>query len=411
MLELKIRFESSWSNSFYSEPGGKPLFTSGSRLSGSMKPNGGLKPVTFDRESALKSGSRLAYLQALQAANPELLYRVPVSFDRAVQGILARLVGEVRRLSDVEDSHLALRAFQAGDCDVHIEHEYSQTTKLATYEINDIQTGGAGLITNAALYSNSEVSRRLFGHLGQSLMDLEFSIEDVLKPGVLPGGLMWFPESPAALIDRINVLDQEQSDVIKKAKKAAGKGGTYASPYFGVLSVLARAMPRDAEVTIAKQTELHVQGKAVGLSIESGALDGWSIAGATIVARIKMLTAEELGAYIAAGALTKFGGLAGMAMSGGVGNITPKDLYYFASGAWAESGRMPYGIDVPVMQANGRSQFVPSGVLKKTGMITFKIVDSPELEHELHTAIESASVGPFHFGKKGVAYVQSLERY
>ncbi len=30
MLELKIRFESSWTNSFYEEPGGAPLFTSGS---------------------------------------------------------------------------------------------------------------------------------------------------------------------------------------------------------------------------------------------------------------------------------------------------------------------------------------------------------------------------------------------
>jgi hypothetical protein len=47
--------------------------------------------------------------------------------------------------------------------------------------------------------------------------------------------------------------------------------------------------------------------------------------------------------------------------------------------------------------------------LKKTGTITFTMNDMPELEHELHTAIEAASVGPFHFGKKGVAYVQSLE--
>jgi hypothetical protein len=376
-----------------------------------MKPKGGLKPVTFNRETALRSGSRLAYLQALQDANPELLYRVPVSFDRAVQGVLARLVGEVRRLSDVEESHLAFRAFQAGGFDVQIEHEHSQTTKLATYEINDIQTGGAGLIANDALYSRSELARNLFGHLGQSLVDLEFSLADVLEPGALPAGMGWCPGSPAELIDRLNALNEEQSEVIKKAKKAAGKGGVYVSPYFNALSALARAMPRDAEATITKQMEIHGQGKAVGLSIETGALDAWSIAGATIVARIKRLSGEELAAYIAVGALTKFGGLAGMAMSGGIGNITPKDLFHFASGARAESGRMPYGVDVPVMQANDRAQFVPSGVLKKTGMITFSISDDPDLEQELHAAIEAASVGPFHFGKKGLAYVQSLERY
>ena len=410
MLELKIRFESSWSNSFYSAPGGEPLFTSGSGLSASLRPKGGLKPVSFDRESALKSGSRLAYLQALQGANPELLYRVPVSFDRAVQGVLARLVGEVRRLSDVEDSHLALRAFQAGHCDVNIEHEHSQTIKLATYEINDIQTQGAGLITNDVLYTKSEISRSLFGHLGQSLTDMEFSIDDVLKQGALPSGMNWCPASPAALIDRINTLDEEQGAAIKQAKKVAGKG-PYVSPYYSVLSALGRAMHSDADATIGKQTELHRQGKAVGLSIETGALDGWSIAGATVVARIKHMTTEDLATSIAAGALTKAGGLAGMAMSGGVGNITPKDLFSFASGVKSESGRMPYGVEVPVMQANGRAQFVPSGVLKKTGTIIFTIGDQPQLERELQTAIEAASVGPFHFGKKGVAYVQSLECY
>jgi hypothetical protein len=410
MLELKIRFESSWTNSFYVEPGGAPLFTSGSGLSASLRPRGGLKAVDFDREAAKRSGSRLAFLQALQAANPELLYRVPVNFDRAVQGVLARLVGEVRRLSDVEASHLSFRAFQAGKCDVHIEHEHSQTTKLATYEINDIQTGGAGLITNDALYSVSEISRYLFGHLGQSLTDIEFSIDEILLPGPFSPALNWYPGSPAALIDSINALDEEQGEVIKQARKAAGKG-LYVTPYERVFSALALLMPGDANVTMAKQEELHKQGKAVGLSIESGALDGWSIAGATVVARIKLLSNEERAAFIAAGALTKLGGLSGMAMSGGVGNITPKDLFYFASGARAESGRMPYGVDVPVMHPSGRTQFVPSGVLKKTGTITFKISDAPELEHELHTAIEAASVGPFHFGKKGIAYVQSLDRY
>lgn len=411
MLELKIRFESSWTNSFYTEPGGIPLFTSGSGLAGSLRPKGGLSLVNFDRQVASKSGSRIAYLQELQAANPELLYRVPVSFDRAVQGVLARLVGEVRRLSDVESNHLAFRAFQAGECDIDIEHEHSQTTKLATYEVNDIQTGGAGLITNDVLYSQTEMSRHLFGHLSQSLVDLDFSIGDVLQVGPLPTGMHWRPESPAALIDRINALDEEQSEVIKKAKKAAGKGGTYASPFSGVLTALAKALPTDVEATLLKQAELHKLGKSDGLSIEAGGLDRWSIAGATVVARIKQLSKDELTAFISAGALTKDGNLKGMAMSGWVGNITPKDMFSFASGVTAESGRMPYGIEVPVMQANGRAQFVPSGVIKKTGTITFTIDDKPDLEKELHTAIEAASVGPFHFGKKGIAYVQSLERY
>ena len=408
MLELKIRFESSWTNSFYEEPGGAPLFTSGSDLSGSAKQK--LNPVAFDREAALRSGSRLAFLQALQAANPGLLYRVPVSFDRALQGVLARLVGEVRRLSDVEPSHLALRAFTAGQCHVDIEHEYSQTTKLATYEINKIQTQGAGLINNELLYADSEVALNLFGHLGQSLQDIEFAIDDILKTGPRPAVYTWFPPSPAALIDRINALDEEQAALIKVAKKAAGKG-VYTSPFAALFKALAATLADEAPVTLAKQQELHKQGKPAGLSIEAGALDGWSIAGATIVARIKLYTDTQKTALISAGALTRSGGLAGIAMSGAIGNVTPKDLFSFASGVNAVSNRMPYTVDVPVPDATGRSQPVPTGVLKKTGTITYTLNDSPALEQELHNAIEAASVGPFHFGKKGIAYVQSLEIY
>ena len=408
MLELKIRFESSWTNSFYEEPGGAPLFTSGSDLSGSAKQK--LNPVAFDRDGAQRSGSRLAFLQALQAANPELLYRVPVSFDRAVQGVLARLVGEVRRLSDVEQSHLALRAFAAGEFEVNIEHEHSQTTTLSTYKDNAIQTQGAGLISNEVLYSDNAVSRYLFGHLGQSLEALQFSIHDLLTPGTALAGLGWFPSSPSALIDRLAALFSEQAKEIKDAKSLAGKG-PYRSPYQAVFLALSSALPSQATATLEIQNEFARQGKQASLSVESGAFDGWWIGSAIIIARIKMLTDDERAAFIKAGALTERGNLSGINSTGTVGFVTEKGVYTFASGASAVSSRMPYAIDIPVQDSTGRTLKVPSGVLKKTGTITYTLKDSPELEQELHSAIESASVGPFHFGKKGIAYVQSLELY
>jgi len=408
MLELRIRFESSWTNSFYDEPGGAPLFTSGSDLTGSLKKK--LNPVDFDRIGARSSQSRLPFLQALQAANPELLYRVPVSFDRTVQGVLARLVGEVRRLSDVEQTHLALRAFAAGECAFDIEHEHSQTTTLSTYKDNAIQTQGAGLINNEVLYSDNAVSRYLFGHLGQSLWDLQLSIFDLLKPGSDLNGHGWFPSSPSALIDRLTALFPEQTKAIKDAKGPPGKG-PYRSPYRAVFLALSCVLPDQAMAALEMQKEFARQGKKASFSIEAGALDGWWIGSAIIIARIKMLTDDERAAFIKAGALTERGNLSGINSTGTVGFVTEKGVYTFASGASAVSSRMPYGINIPVQDATGFTHQVPSGVLKKTGTITFTLKDSPALEQELQTAIEAASVGPFHFGKKGIAYVQSLELY
>lgn len=409
MLQLQIRFESSWTNSFYDGPGGEPLFTSGSQLMGSVK---GLTTVDMDRVTTIESKSRVAFLQKLQKANPGLLYKVPESFDRTVQGVLARLVGEVRRLSAVEGNHLALRAFGSGTYSLNIEHEHSQTTKLATYEVNDIQTGGAGLIKNEVLYSKSKESAYLFGHLGLSLDDIQFKLSDLLSTSeALPSiGDIWTPSSPSELIEKIRKLDDEQGEVIKAAHKAAGKG-SYHSPYSLAFEELTKAFPQDANAALAKQSLLASQGKKAALSINEGALEGWSIAGAVIAARIKLLDDAALKQFIQAGALTKNGGLAGLAMSGAVGNITPKDVFNFATGVRAESNRMPYAVEIPIEQPDGRKQFVPSGILKKTGTLVFEIDQHPELEKELDDAIKAASVGPFHFGKKGIAYVAHLKRY
>lgn len=409
MFQLQIRFESSWTNSFYEKPGGEPLFTSGSQLMGSVK---GLTTVDMGRATTIETRSRVAFLQKLQKANPESLYRVPASFNRTVQGVLARLVGEVRRLSDVETDHLALRAFDSGKYSLNIEHEHSQTTKLATYEVNDIQTGGAGLINNEVLYSSSKESAYLFGHLGMSLDDIQFAVSDLLKqnPPHTAASARWTPTSPANLIEKIRALDEGQSEVIKAARTAAGKG-VYRSPFNVVFAALAQVFPLDATATLAKQNLLASQGRKASLSIDDGALEGWSIAGAVIAARIKLLNDAELKQFVQAGALTKNGGLAGLAMSGGVGNITPKDVFNFATGVRAESSRMPYAVEVPIQMPDGRKQFVPSGVLKKTGTVVFEIDNHPALEKELHEAIEAASVGPFHFGKKGIAYVEHLKCY
>ena len=404
MLKLHIRFESSWTNSFFKvgEDGSRdePLFTSGSQLSASAK---GIEPADLDLPKLAASNSRLAYLQALQTLNPGLLYRVPESFHRTVQGILARLTGEVRRLKDIEDDHLALRAFAAGTYEVNIEHEHSQLVKLDTYCVNDIQSGGAGVIEADALYSGSTEATYLLSGLGNSLD----TIESALRAGLPIPTTCWVPASPSELIDRLATLNSEQTDVIKVAQKLKDAAHITAYPY--IFGFLAKHLPEDVAATLKAQSARALKGDIQAkTTVASGALYGWSLAGAFIVAQIKLLSVDEREHYIEEGLLTKNGGFAGLAMTGSVGGVTPKDMFTFASGQKAKSTSIPYSIDIPVATTNGKKSFIPSGILKKTGTLSFEISGNLPLEDELRMAIENASVGPFHFGKKGVAYVLSL---
>ena len=404
MLKLHIRFESSWTNSFFKvgEDGNRdePLFTSGSQLAASAK---GIEPADLDLTNLAASNSRLEYLQALQTLNPNLLYRVPESFHRTVQGILARLTGEVRRLKDVEGDHLALRAFAAGTYEVKIEHEHSQLVKLNTYCVNDIQSGGAGVIAADALYSGSADATYLLSALGNSLA----AIESALSTGLPIPVTGWVPASPSELIDRLATLNAEQTDVVKKAQKL--KDAAHITAYPCIFDFLAKKLPEDVLATLKIQSERALDGNIQAkTTVADGALYGWSLAGAFIVVQVKSLSIDERERYIAEGLLTRNGGFAGLAMTGSVGSVTPKDMFTFASGQKAKSSSLPYSIDIPVATTNSKKTFIQSGILKKTGTLSFEISGNLTLEDELRTAIENASVGPFHFGKKGVAYVLSL---
>lgn len=412
MLQLQIRFESSWTNFFFDQPGGAPLFTSGSQFSKSAK---NLQPADASLLTQPDSHSRIPYLRALQEANPELKYRVPESYDRTVQGVLTRLTGEVRRLADLQADHLALRAYWAGSYAVDIEHEHSQTTKLATYETNAIQSGGAGLIMNETLYTSTREAKYLFGFLQLSLEEMQARVDDILAYGFDDPSFQWTPASPSILMERLQALgdaQQERIDALKKKEK--DEQVPYITPYLAFCEAIAQKLPQEAQAYLADKFSKAAPDKLPASTVDQGALDAWPLAGAVIVARIKSLNDADREAMIQAGALTRAGNLGGLSMNGGVGNFTEKDVFRNASGQGAESNRMPYSAEIPLALRIGGKDIratVPSGVIKKTGRLTFSLDGNDALEDELAHAIGEASVGPFHFGKKGIAYVERMQRF
>ena len=415
MLELTVRFESSWSNSLAQHPGGPPRFTSGSELAKSVK---GLQrpPVEGDGGAAAcsattESGSGpLPYLRQLQAANPTMQYRVPVNYDRTVQGVLARLVGEVRRLDMLAPDHLALRAFACGQAHVHHAAVYAQTTTLTSATANPIQSGGAGLIVRDGIYQHGEAARQLLGFLGMDMAQLEAHAPAILgraAPWPVP---VWTPASPSQLLHRLLDLQTQQAECVKAAHRQARDSGTaYVCPYPQLLAMLQQHLPQEMQDFTHK-----AQAKVAGSDKTAQRVeDQWWLAAALVVLQIKQLPAQQRQALIAAQVLSANGNLPGIAMTGSVGAVTAKDLFKFASGRYQYAHRLPYSVELPLAtsHAKGHPIMAPAGVIKKDGTLTFSLRDQPELELALYTAIRAASVGPLHFGKKGIAWLETMEMY
>ena len=411
MLEIVVRFESSWTNSFYKDQGATPLFGKLADLHPQKSPlvSNCTNMVVFDRDEALRSISRVPYLQALQAANPDMTYRVPEGFDNTAKGVLARLTGEVRRLQHIEEDHVAFRALKAGHFDIKIEDEYSQTTSLVKHVVSDHPSAGAGVVNAAistALYSDSAISRYLFGHLDLSLEQINQNIRDLLDPNITRA---WYPSSPSQLIDKLQALKARQIEIIDKDLNL--------NSLKEVFNQLVPAFEEDAKALIQEK-------RSGGKVASDWAMQSINIAGAIILLRIKhmpkhikdLISSSELDSglrvinqKLSISGLTRDSAAAGTAS--GIGTFVAKDIYNFATGRKAQAWRLPYNVSIPVPLQNGKSIQIPSGVIKKSGTFTFVLDGNDELEDEFHESIMSACVGPFHFGKKGVAYVENIKRF
>jgi len=433
MLKLTLRFESSWTNSFYEQDeSGAPVtprFDSGRSLNSSTRNLVRVDDVPSDPQGKLTGSTRIPMLRQLQAANPLLAYRVPDSFDSTVIGVLARLVGDVRRLRMIESDdpgHIALRAFAKGRYAVHVETETSMLTTLATHKPKAIKTAGAGICINDALFTPNALTRQIFGHLDMSVEDMELAAAQ--DPSALMDG-SWAPDSIGTLVRHLQARQEEQDAIVAAARKAAVDGDlTYETPFPAMGAWMTQALSEDVAAKLAKLTDEAAEMAAeedraanegrVGkvkklapppLTVQAGALDAWGLAGAVVVAKLKSLPEAVRQQMVDDGTLTAAGKISGLAMSGNVGCLTEKDMFSFASGVAATSHSLPFSVELP-MRVNGRVVTIPSGVLKKDGTLSFELDGDAALESELFDAITAASVGPLHFGKKGVAYITKLSR-
>jgi hypothetical protein len=374
MLFLKIRFKSSWTNSFLDEEG-LPLFTSGSAFGDGQR---NLVPAATTWDYPDNQG-RVAQVRELNKLNPSMTYKVPANYDNTVRGILSRLMGEVCRLPMLEADHLAHEVFAHMQYQMDIESEHDEIVSLATPP-NELQGSGAGLMpAGNPLYAEGPLAQKLFGHLAQP-------VTDILE-GVVPL-VRWAPRSPSELIGKLLEYKEAQGAYIASIKEQADQDGReYQSP----------------ASSFGKGIAAAIKEHRSGCELDADA-DSWLWAAAVIARNVLQLAEDEREALIAGGFLSDRGNFPGLAMSGKLGQVTIKDLFKGAGCKKAFSTRMPYQADL--WFANKFK--LTLGIIKKSGTVSVSI-DLPEETAELvKQRIEDAAVGPFHFGKKGIAYLEQM---
>ena len=100
MLNIEISFQDSWTNQFLDEHR-NPLFTS---MSGFNAKQRKLSNVVFNSNTAPQQ-TLVEHVRQQNRDNPGMALRVPATYDNTVRGVVARLLGEVRRLSNLDAEH------------------------------------------------------------------------------------------------------------------------------------------------------------------------------------------------------------------------------------------------------------------------------------------------------------------
>jgi hypothetical protein len=385
MNKLILRFESSWTNRLVVDDFYRPM-PSATYLSGFSG-----RPSKYPKKN---SGNLFAFIQALNRLNPDMTYRVPENFDNTIIGVLARLTGEIRRVSDLDADHIAIRAFNSianKDSCLTIESLTNECISLKTC-VPDPTLAGGILDPHNPFLGNKLIAKKIFGHYGASF--------EQIVHAVLNGGVQheWYFENPSDLVAEYLRLEKEQKD-FKAANTQAYE-----------------------DLSTALGKEASRLGYAIDLN-QSGL--NYSVSGVIAILEFLSLSQAEtdlIGDYLR----SNVPGFASLSAKS-PGKITEKDFKAFFQPLGNKSKKkvtsFPFFVgDMWVYQydANGDPISNPKkpnefkktklglGVLKKDGYMKLLISDD-DVFSELEEKIEAAGVNILSFGKKGIAYLESME--
>lgn len=287
-----------------------------------------------------------------------------------VMGILNRLIGEQRKLYQVRKDpnyHLADIEERLTNADI-IDHADQRKSNLEMCFIRNIsgstdQNSFTGMIKSRDPAFTSDFSNELWGILYLSLDELINFIND--KTYKVTGDR---PLDPLIVINQLELLNQlKPVDLTDQI--------TYTLDHLSVLYPKVKY-----KLTLKKQlTPICFYVSALYIQVE------------------RLKTRFDLSLL-----LTKTGGLSGISKRG----FTKKDfMERYTTGGKKLIWGNPYMLK---QRAKGEGETV-SLLCKASGCLEIFIDINPERANEIKQLIENAGVSAFYLGKKGLAYVESIQ--
>ncbi len=331
-----------------------------------------------------------------------------------VLGILCRLVGEVRRLDTLDETHPII-ALKDKISFKNVNTEFQNETVLLHTPLKEVQNNAGGLIPEEKsghfLLTRNPLSETLLSVFKIETQEEMLSLLEGMKNNDKSLFYSKYPDDIKAntFVKEMSLADNKNAEIIEGFLFKDGdclwkevNGRLFRGPVAGVLAL---------EEDIAE----NLDNKAFNVTNRRKELDVdeiFNIFGAVFALKIAFLRKNELFEKefenSLNGAKTSIKGLAP-----GSGSITIKDFYVNFVTDKKMSWTMPYSVDLRrdlfvKEDLKEFNTFAKLGVTKECGYLEISIDISEDDALDLFNRIDEAGVNTFHLGKKGLAYIEEI---
>lgn len=310
---------------------------------------------------------------------------VDISKD-TVLGVLARLMGDVRRLSviNMEKNHI-INQIKNGVSFNDKKIDFQNEIMTLTTPLKDNQSHGGGIIANKykdfPLFKDSNFTRIIYS---------AFNIGSVEE-----------------YIDFTTQLEKNGINSIKKYR-----GDVNFMNFLILLTDETKKIKGGKNIDLENGSLMKLYNFLKLKGISNSVSNNYTLPGLAIYSIIYQMQKENLFEKELKMLLGKKNNISGIVPTNG--NVTIKDIYN-SIGSKKQSNNSPYMLNkiresLFVSNENGKKR-IPKcrlGVTKYTGELTINISINQDLENKVKEYIEVANVSTFQLGKKGLAYVKEI---
>lgn len=403
MLKIKIMYDSKFSLS--TTKGGESFLTGMGVLT-----DGANKNV---KEIFKKENNFLQNVKELNKYYPN--YQYADITKNTVMGILCRLIGEVRRLDSLDSSHPILSFQEKITFKNEVVDFQNEVMQLHT-ELKEVQNNAGGLIPNEKgshfLLSKNAVSETLMNVFeAKDSQDLYLILDGMKNNDAKLFTSSYKEDIKAVTIIKEMVAAEEKMKGILESFYFEDKDGVYEAfnnrLYFAEKNLLNEFKEYLQENKDLKPAEITTYRKRIGVD------EVFNIWGVIFAKKIRfLLENKQFEKEFDSTLNSKKSSIKGLAP--GSGSLTIKDYYSNFVEDKKKSWTMPYQVDLKkdlfatedLKEFNFGSKL---GVTKESGILQI-FLDIPEIEaNQIIERIENAGVATFQLGKKGLAYVDTIE--